>query len=90
MRIGGTSSNSNSYLISGLSGNYFLKSSYASHNYEKATLGILGGIGGEIEISAPFKIILEFIINGDLTSATKTMTREFRNTTIELKSGINF
>ena len=59
-------------------------------NYEKVTFGLLAGIGGEIKISAPFKIILEFIINKDLTRATKNTTRELRNITIELKSGIKF
>ena len=90
MRIGGAISNTNTYLICGLTNNYFLDSRYGRENYKKSTIGLLAGIGGEINISAPFKIIIEFVINNDLSRATKTITRELRNTTLELKSGIKF
>lgn len=90
LRISGAISNKNTYLIGGIANNYFLTSRIAKENYEKVTFGLLAGIGGEINISAPFKIILEFTINKDLTRTTKNTTRELRNTTIELKSGIKF
>ncbi|NLT49422.1 MAG: hypothetical protein GXX85_00720 [Ignavibacteria bacterium] len=90
LRISGVISDDNTYLICGISNNYFITSRLAKEDYEKVTFGLLAGIGGEINISAPFKIILEFTINKDLTRATKNTTRELRNITIELKSGIKF
>ncbi len=90
LRISGAISANNTYLIGGIANNYFLSSSIAKENYEKVTFGLLAGIGGEIKISAPFKIILEFTINKDLTRATKNSTRDLRNTTIEIKTGIKF
>jgi len=90
LRIGGISSKSNSYLIGGLRGDYFLSSTFATSRYKQTTFGILGGIGGEIEISAPFKILIELVLSADLNRATVSTTRELKNTTIELKSGIKF
>ena len=90
LRIGGISSKSNSYLIGGLRGDYFLSSTFAASRYKQTTFGILGGIGGEIEISAPFKILIELVLSADLNRATVNTTRELKNTTIELKSGIKF
>lgn len=90
LRIGGISSKSNSYLIGGLKGDYFLGSTFGESSYKKTTLGILGGIGGELDISAPFKILIELVISADLMRATVNSTRELKNTTIELKSGVKF
>ena len=90
LRIGGESFRSNSYLIGGLRGDYFLGSTFGESSYKQTTLGLLGGIGGEINISAPFKIILELVLSADLMRATVNTTRELKNTTIELKSGIKF
>ncbi len=89
LRIGGISSKSNSYLIGGLRGDYFLGSTFAESRYKQTTLGMLGGIGGEIDISAPFKILIELVLSADLNRAT-LKTLEYKNTTIELKSGIKF
>lgn len=89
LRIGGISSKSNSYLIGGLREDYFLSSTFAESRYKQTTFGMLGGIGGEIDISAPFKILIELVLSADLMRATVN-TLEYKNTTIELKSGIKF
>lgn len=88
LKIGGEKVRSYSYLIGGINGDYFLGSTYGDTGFRKTVLGILGGIGGEIEIPTSFRIVIEFVINTDLTGVTKN--REIHNTTLELKSGIKF